>query len=163
MKPDKRASIRACFIMILAISLIYGMPFDSLTLNNKTGTGIGGAEANIPDRDNLIFLEENGQGGFQAAINSGIAEPELYSKAQVLLYTTYNVKRGDTISEIAKAFGLNQDSLISLNGIRDTRRLQIGQELKIPNQDGIIHRVNRGETLAALAKKYESEDRKSVV
>ena len=157
-EPDKCTSSRVCFIMILAVSLIYGAPFSSFFYNHHKNpvTGIGGAEANLSYTANLLYIEGQEQENLRV-ITEGIPEPEQYSKAQLLLCTAYRVKRGDTISAIARDFGLNQDSLISLNGIRDTRVIQINQLLKIPNQDGILHKVRNGETLSDLAKKYESD------
>lgn len=87
---------------------------------------------------------------------AGIPEPPEYSKPQMLLYTPYTVVQGDTIGEIARNFGLNQDTLLSLNGIKNSRLLRIGQVLKIPNQDGILYTVQSGDTLSGLAEKYET-------
>ncbi|MDR2102598.1 MAG: LysM peptidoglycan-binding domain-containing protein, partial [Treponema sp.] len=70
---------------------------------------------------------------------SGIPEPDEYSKPRMLLYNAYTVREGDTIGDIARNLGLNQDTLISLNNIKNTRLLQIGQVLRVPNQDGIFY------------------------
>ena len=44
----------------------------------------------------------------------------------------YVVKAGDTLSAIAKAYGVTVEALQEVNTISDPRRLQIGQELVIP-------------------------------
>jgi murein DD-endopeptidase MepM/ murein hydrolase activator NlpD len=88
----------------------------------------------------------------------GILEPELFSRPRMLLSSAYRVERGDTIGDLAREFGLNQDTLISYNNIKNTRLLQIGQVLKIPNQDGIFHKVQRGDTLSGLAEKYQTDE-----
>jgi murein DD-endopeptidase MepM/ murein hydrolase activator NlpD len=64
------------------------------------------------------------------------------------------VEKGDTISDIAQKMGLNQDSVISCNGIERARLLQIGTELRIPNMDGIMHVVKAGDSLDALCQTY---------
>lgn len=46
----------------------------------------------------------------------------------------YKVKKGDTLSKIAKAYGLSLKELIELNGITDPNKLEIGQEIKIGEQ-----------------------------
>jgi murein DD-endopeptidase MepM/ murein hydrolase activator NlpD len=84
-------------------------------------------------------------------------EPEVYSKPQMLLSFSYTVRQGDTIGELAETFGLNPDTLLSLNGIKNSRLLQIGQVLRIPNQDGILYTVKSGDTLNGIAEKYEIE------
>ncbi|MDR0386686.1 MAG: M23 family metallopeptidase [Treponema sp.] len=84
----------------------------------------------------------------------GAPEPFEYSLPQMLSYSAYTVSEGDTIGEIVQNFGLNQDTLISLNGIKNSRLLRIGQVLRIPNQDGILYTVKDGDTLEAIAEKY---------
>jgi murein DD-endopeptidase MepM/ murein hydrolase activator NlpD len=60
------------------------------------------------------------------------------------------------IGGLAENFGLNQDTIISINNIKNTRLVQIGQVLRIPNQDGIMYTVKEDDTLDAIAAKYKS-------
>ena len=72
--------------------------------------------------------------------------------SQPVEYQTYKVKSGDTISGIAKKFGLsNISTLISVNDIGNVRQLGAGQKLKIPSMDGIIYTVKNGDTLDKIA------------
>jgi murein DD-endopeptidase MepM/ murein hydrolase activator NlpD len=89
----------------------------------------------------------------------GVPEPPEYSLPQMLFYSAYTVMEGDTIGEIVRNFGLNQDTLISLNGIKNSRLLRIGQVLRIPNQDGILYTVKEGDVLEAIAEKYRVDPR----
>lgn len=66
---------------------------------------------------------------------------------------TYTVRSGDTLSEIAKEYGITVRTLIGFNGISDVRRLYVGTELKIPKVDGVAYEVRRGDTLAAIASR----------
>jgi murein DD-endopeptidase MepM/ murein hydrolase activator NlpD len=84
-------------------------------------------------------------------------EPELLSKTRVLFYDTYTVTQGENISTLAVNMGLNQGTIISVNKITNTRLLQIGKALKIPNQDGVLHAVRSGDTLSSIAGKYKVE------
>jgi murein DD-endopeptidase MepM/ murein hydrolase activator NlpD len=59
------------------------------------------------------------------------------------------------IGQIALEAGLNQDTLISVNGIKNTRGILAGQVLKIPNQDGIYYTVKKDDTLLSIAQKYK--------
>jgi murein DD-endopeptidase MepM/ murein hydrolase activator NlpD len=87
----------------------------------------------------------------------GVPEPPEYSQPKMLLYSAYTVAQGDTIGRIARDFGLNLDTIISLNSIKNTRLLQIGQVLRIPNQDGIMYTVKKGDKLGALAERFNSQ------
>ena len=44
----------------------------------------------------------------------------------------YRVRRGDTVSIIARRFGTSEEKLVALNGLRDRNRIAVGQRLKIP-------------------------------
>ena len=72
--------------------------------------------------------------------------------SQPIEYQTYKVKSGDTISGIAKKFGLtNISTLISINDIGNVRQLGAGQKLKIPSIDGIVYTVKAGDSLQKIA------------
>jgi murein DD-endopeptidase MepM/ murein hydrolase activator NlpD len=85
----------------------------------------------------------------------GLPESQEFSTPQMLVYSSYTVQSGDMIGLIASVFGLNQDTLISVNDISNTRSIQVGRKLLIPNQDGIMHKVLQNETMEDIAKKYE--------
>lgn len=75
-----------------------------------------------------------------------------------LTYVSYRVKEGDIIGRIANSFGVTQDTIISVNNIRASRLLQIGQYLKIPSMSGIIYTVKEdGETAESVAALYEAD------
>lgn len=46
--------------------------------------------------------------------------------------TTYTVAPGDTLSRIAKAFGVSSKDLAARNGLSDPHRIRIGQKLRLP-------------------------------
>lgn len=45
---------------------------------------------------------------------------------------SYTVKKGDTATSIAKHFGVTADELLSANKVKDAKKLQLGQTLKVP-------------------------------
>lgn len=49
-----------------------------------------------------------------------------------LNYTAHKIRSGDTLSEIAKAYGSNTQAIKSVNKIRNARLLKLGQTLIIP-------------------------------
>ena len=75
---------------------------------------------------------------------------------KTLVVGSYTVRSGDSLASIAKRFGLTVDTIVSMNGIKSARSLTRGQGLKIPNMDGLIHIVSRGESLGALSRRYKS-------
>ena len=84
-----------------------------------------------------------------------ILTPSSVGLGKAVSYQSYRVKSGDTISSIALNFGLtNISTLISVNGIDNVRTLMAGQKIKIPNQDGILYTIQKGDSLNSISVKY---------
>ncbi|MEZ4736336.1 MAG: LysM peptidoglycan-binding domain-containing protein [Caldilineaceae bacterium] len=74
----------------------------------------------------------------------------------------HTVQAGETLSEIAKDYGVALDDLMALNGISDADAIYVGQELQLPAvaqwQPTATplpsHTVQAGETLSEIAKAY---------
>lgn len=66
----------------------------------------------------------------------------------------YTVVSGDTLSSIAKKYGVDTDSIAYLNDFEDNKILLPGDVVKIPPVSGIIVTVKSGDTIESLAKKY---------
>lgn len=74
-----------------------------------------------------------------------------------MLWATHEVSRGDTLSDIARQYGVSVDSLRAANGV-DGSLLSVGQELKVPSGaragafDGLSPEVRAGIKRAQLAE-----------
>jgi murein DD-endopeptidase MepM/ murein hydrolase activator NlpD len=66
-------------------------------------------------------------------------------------WESYRVARGDSVSKIAADHSVSMDAIIASNGIANARRLRVGQELRIPNMDGIPYTVKRGDTISKIS------------
>jgi murein DD-endopeptidase MepM/ murein hydrolase activator NlpD len=117
-------------------------------LNAENGMGGGLTPEQIP-------VAYTGASGGEDSEVLGVPEPEEYSRPHLLTFTAYKVKQGDMIGNIAVETGLSQSTIISVNGIKNTRTLQIGQTLRIPNQDGIYYAVQKNDTLLSIAERYK--------
>jgi murein DD-endopeptidase MepM/ murein hydrolase activator NlpD len=73
----------------------------------------------------------------------------------------YEVVKGDTLGTIADKFSISIDTIKWANSLK-TEKLLPGQTLRIPPVTGIVHKVNPGDTVYSLAKKYKSEAQKIV-
>ncbi len=67
---------------------------------------------------------------------------------------SYVIRKSDSLASVAKKFRLRQDTIISINNIKNPSSFKVGRELTIPNMDGISHRVVSRDSLPAIAKKY---------
>ena len=73
--------------------------------------------------------------------------------------TTYRVKSGDTVTQIAKRFGLSVSSIARLNNLGPKSLIRVGQVLKLsgtaaPNTAVESYRVKPGDTLLAIAARH---------
>ncbi len=131
-----------------------------------------------PDNSENLLMSQlfSGQGGYDSFVPAGLDFPansnlaprsllqELNTEKEypTLSYSTYRIREGDMIGVIAERFGITQDTLISVNNIRQTRNIQIGEYLRIPSMEGILYTVREnGETPLTIAEKYEVSPEKT--
>jgi LysM repeat protein len=76
--------------------------------------------------------------------------------------SSYTVRSSDSLASIARRFGLNVDTLISVNGISSARSLRSGAQLRVPNINGLVYKVRPGDSLASVAKRYKMDPTKIV-
>jgi len=68
---------------------------------------------------------------------------------------SYTVQKGDTLSGIAKKFGISEDTIKWRNSLRvDT--ITVGDTLEVLPVTGVAHKVASGDTIYSIAKKYSS-------
>ncbi len=74
---------------------------------------------------------------------------------------TYTVQKGDTLSTIARKYGISTETVRWANSLT-LDDITIGDLLSIPPVTGIVHKVAQGETVYTIAKKYDTDPQKIV-
>jgi LysM repeat protein len=74
--------------------------------------------------------------------------------------STYRVKSGDTVTQIAKRFGVSIAALAKLNNLGPKSLIRVGQVIKLvgaaaPEQEAESYRVKAGDTLSAIASRHK--------
>ena len=113
----------------------------NLSLIKKVQATAGGGIITV---DNSALVPEEGPSGTIADIE----------KPKTGTISIYIVREGDTLSGIAKLFGVTSGTILSANDLPSGSKLQIGQKLVILPITGIDYTVKKGDTLESIAKKY---------
>lgn len=101
----------------------------------------------------LDFTEDFNDMNLAAEGNEAIILEPLFKTS--VSFQDYTVKKGDTISGITKKFNLsNLSTLIGINNISSATGLKVGQKLRIPSIDGLMHKVQDGNSLMSISEKY---------
>ncbi|HEY4519693.1 MAG TPA: M23 family metallopeptidase [Candidatus Paceibacterota bacterium] len=111
-------------------------------LNIDPVAGRGGGDITIVD-DSALMAEEGPSGT--------IADIERAKSASISLYV---VRRGDTLSGIAKLFDVSINTIVWANDLSRSESLKVGQMLTILPVTGVSYTVKKGDTLASVAKKF---------
>lgn len=71
--------------------------------------------------------------------------------------SVYEVKKGDTIEDVAKLFDVSVNTIMWANNLT-SRVISKGDTLIILPITGIKHAVKKGDTITSIAKKYKADD-----
>lgn len=83
-----------------------------------------------------------------------------------ITFVDYTVKKGDTLSAIAKKYNTTVENIMKANpSIKNPNKIYVGQVIQIPvktmqestsavKEEKVYHTVQRGETLSGIARKY---------
>jgi murein DD-endopeptidase MepM/ murein hydrolase activator NlpD len=142
-----RVGLLSCGGLLVAGTILYGIRIF------KPAGGQGGLETTQAP---VYTIDPDENGTDQDGLDTMPASENQEEDDNILSYHSYRVKKGDMISVIAENFDVTQDTIISVNNIRQSRLIQIGQYLKIPSMPGILYSVRTdGETPESIALKYE--------
>lgn len=111
---------------------------------NINPTGTGGAQIAIVDETALAFEGDD---------NGAFIDEGKYGKGEISVYI---VRSGDTLSSIAKMFGVSVNTITWANDIKNGT-IKVGQELVILPISGVRHTVKSGDTLESIAAKYKGD------
>jgi murein DD-endopeptidase MepM/ murein hydrolase activator NlpD len=69
-------------------------------------------------------------------------------------YSTHIVKEGEDLTSISEMYGINKESIISVNGIKNLSAIKKDVSLKIPIQNGQLYTVQSGDSLSIITNRY---------
>lgn len=121
--------------------------------------GAGFQQAGATSADGSIIVRDAAVVFDPAAPQAGAASSGASASRRSEI-TFYTVQPGDVIESIARRFGLQPTTIVWANqAIEDNPDLlKVGQELAILPVDGVYYTVRRGDTLAAIARRFKAEE-----
>ena len=131
---------------LYSIAKAYNTNIDTIIKDNALTSEKIFLNQNLKIRVNNIEIEE--------CIGREYTPPNNTSQQTI----SYNVKKGDSLYSIAKAYNTTTKDIIKLNNLTSTN-LSIGQYLKIPTQIQSTtnsYTVKAGDNLYSIAKKYNT-------
>lgn len=139
----------ASMLGLVGIGLLSSGIFGSEAILVKSFPGVG-----EPDPTIIETFDPNASG---LSLKSLIDFKTSISEKPRSEIIEYEVADGDTLSSIAEKFGISQETIKWANDMDSIDTIKPGQKLKILPVSGVAHTVKSGDTLEAVAKKYEAE------
>lgn len=87
------------------------------------------------------------------AQNLSRTQQPAFSK-DLVKWQEYTIEYGDSLPDIARSFGLDVQTLISVNQIKSTASLWVGSKLRVPDRDGTLYIVREGDSLASIVSQF---------
>jgi membrane-bound lytic murein transglycosylase D len=176
MKQRYEVAVVPQVMAVARIAEMAGVDVVDLRLAN---TDLDPASSFTPGRNFPLYLPVGAGAQFQAALAAMPPEPEVVLASSTVPELGvrearaerrpapsrgYVVKRGDTLSSIARKHGLDLRSLAKSNGIRSPYTLSVGQRLVLPagpgdkNASRIVYTVKTGNSLTDIAEIFSVRD-----
>lgn len=92
----------------------------------------------------------------QGVITSSITPVTVISDKPRDKIIEYEVKEGDTVSSIAKDFGVSESTILWQNDLTANSKIKSGDKVKILPVSGVAHKVEGGDSIYSVAKKYQA-------
>ena len=95
-----------------------------------------------------------------------IIKPDIIStgeaKSTIGRVSEYIVQDGDTISKIARKYGVSVETILWANNLSFSSYVKPGQKLLIPSMSGVVYKVAKGDTLSKISLKYGIAENKII-
>ena len=144
-----KEAIQCLFVTMTVCTIVLAGTFVFANHSPKivANAGQGGFESpTIPVTDDLID---------EIAENQNETEAVAFDDKYNLSYFSYRIKQGDMIGKIAEKFDITQDTIISVNNVKNSRTIRPNDYLKIPTMAGILYTTKKdGETVDSIVEYF---------
>ncbi|HET6622372.1 MAG TPA: CHAP domain-containing protein [Candidatus Saccharimonadales bacterium] len=174
--------ISVAILMISLVSIGYQSPINAEKLDS--GKAAQAVEATTPSVDQVtaanlaasiaeysdlavaskvsnVAISLNTKQQLSQTNNNFLSKPQIIEADQTGIIRTYHTHAGDTVSQLAKRYGVSERSIKWSNDLTSDA-LDAGDTLLIPGTNGFIYEVESGDTVAKLAKHYQASKQRII-
>ncbi len=142
------------------LSFIFGNTAQAADTSGQSFLNGNSALIQAPRNSNLNLPNDNqvaitNDDSLVAASGSTGTASDIQSNTQTTTISLYVVREGDSLSQIAKMFGVSVNTIIWANDISGP--INVGDQLVILPITGVKYSVQKGDTLESIAKKFGSD------
>ena len=123
-----------------------------------TGRQVSGEQPDLPDPAAADISGDSAAAAAPALagipVSVTVEETIPLKMVEYFAWESYSVKKGDSVSSIAASHGISMDAVIASNDLSNANMLKVGQNLRLPNMNGIPYVVKKGDTLTKISKTY---------
>lgn len=129
--------------------------FSRITTSQNTPllSAIGGPEADYTATHELSII---GDEALMADTGPMGTMLDVEAEATKGMISTYVVREGDSLSNIARMFDVSVNTILWANGLSRSSSLRVGSELVILPVSGVRHTVKKNDTVSSIAKNYKA-------
>lgn len=124
-----------------------------LTANLSSASFIPSETFSLPTENIISSLPENYFDNTDGEEDSTYGDVDL-SMIKGFTIKNHVVKSGESLSNIAHNSGVDLGTIISINNIRDARKIIAGANIKIPDKNGLMYKVKKGNSLASISASF---------
>jgi len=124
------------------------LKFETITINHPTrlsalSKALGLESSELAYLNPELRLESTPDSEYQLRVPVGYSEKALLAVDNLpkyvppeAVYSWHIVRRGETLSQVARKYGTSVQALVRLNGLKNSYLIRVGQKLKIPGKGG---------------------------
>lgn len=147
----------------VAEAVAAGGPDDRLAAGASDGVLSRGDSPEASSLDSSNSASRSGPAQLHGGLPANVGGPteeeaaEVEARIERPRVIVHTVQRGETISQIAARYGIDENTILAANDLPNANAIQVGQKLNILTIPGALHTVKRGESLWEIARTYQTD------
>lgn len=134
---------------------------DQVTAANLAASIAEYSDLAVADKVSNVAISLNTKQQLSQTNNNFLSKPQIIEADQTGIIRTYHTHAGDTVSQLAKRYGVSERSIKWSNDLTSDA-LDAGDTLLIPGTNGFIYQVQSGDTVAKLASHYHANKQRII-